>query len=85
MRMLVLKSVNNMPQENDDATKVRKRQNGIDAVMRTPAYIITKLYYDEEIQTPDPNDLKLSKRQWEQSMMKRRADLKTKFHELCKM
>ena len=55
-----------MPQENDDATKVRKRQHGIDAVMRTPAYIIiTKLYYDEEIQTPDPNDLKLSKRQWE--------------------
>jgi len=34
-----------MPQENDDATKVRKRQHGIDAVMRTPAYIITKLYY----------------------------------------
>jgi len=74
-----------MPQENDDATKVRKRQNGIDAVMRTPAYIITKLYYDEEIQTPDPNDLKLSKRQWEKSMMKWRADLKAKFHELCKM
>jgi len=74
-----------MPHENDDATKVRKRQNGVDAVVRTPAYIITKLYYDEEIQPPDPNDLKLSKRQWEKSMMKWRADLKTKFHELCKM
>jgi len=83
--MPVLKSVKRMPHENDDATKVRKRQHGIDAVMRTPVYIITKLYYDEEIQTPDPNDLKLSKRQWEQLMMKRHADLKTKFHELCKM
>jgi len=73
------------PQENDDATKVRKRQDAVDAIMRSPAYIITKLYYDEEIQSPDPNNLKLSKRQWEKSMMKWRADLKATFHELCKM
>ena len=69
--------------ENDDATKLRKRQDAVESIKRTPAYIITRLYYDEDyIATPDHNDLKMSKRQWEKSVMKWRAELREEFREL---
>jgi hypothetical protein len=78
---LVLRNKMEPNKQNDDVTRLRKRTTAIEAVKRTPAYIIANLYDSDRSLTPDPNE-KISKRQWEKSMMMWRAELRETFREL---
>jgi len=70
--------------ENDDATKLRKRHEAVESIKRSPAFILTNLYYKKDrVPIPDPNNLEMTKRQWEKSVMKWRNALRDGFHELC--
>ena len=71
-----------MPQqnENDDPTKLQKRVNAVEAIKRTPAYIITSLH-SRPTKPPDPFE-KMSKRKWEKSVMQWRNALRVLFDEL---
>ena len=71
-----------MPQ-SDESTKVLKRFRGVCAVQRTPAYILVKMHRPRRPPTPDPH-AKLSKRQWEATMMRYRRDLREELHNLSR-
>ena len=70
--------------ETPDARDVRqliKRETGVGAIKRTPAYILTVLHGVTRARTPDPYE-KMSKRKWEKSMMIWRASLRLALHQL---
>ena len=72
----------NMNTENDEDTKIRKRSAAVEAVKRTPAYILTRLHEaPNRCPTPDPLE-KMSKRQWENSVMTWRAELREMLRDL---
>ena len=71
-----------MNKKNDEATKIVKKTNAIAAIKSKPAYILTlSRQLDKQIQEPDPFE-KMSKRKWERSMMKWRAELRALVEEL---
>lgn len=68
--------------ESDHERRLRKRTTGVNAIKRTPEYVqATESCWlrggnPPRPQTPDPTNLKISKRCWEASMQKWRRDLK---------
>ncbi len=63
------------------ATQLAKRETGVSAIKRTPAYILTVLHRAARAKTPDPYE-KMSKRSWEKSMMGWRASLRAALHQI---
>ncbi len=64
-----------------DARQFTKRETGVSAIKRTPAYILTVLHRAARAKTPDPYE-KMSKRRWEKSMMRWRASLRAALHQI---
>ncbi len=64
------------------ATQLAKRVEGISALQRTPAYIVVKSHGSELPPAPDPHDGGMSKRTWEKSMMRWRAALRDALHQI---
>ena len=58
------------------ARRLRKRETGVGAVMKTPAYIIVTVVHKIEMPTPDPHKETTSKRAWERSMQNWRRALR---------
>ena len=56
--------------------RIARRQAGVSAVKRTPAYIIVLCHNVPRAPSPDPNDMSLSKRAWERRMKDWRRDLR---------
>jgi len=63
--------------ENDEATKLQKRCNAVEAIKAKPEYSAT----NPDPAEPDPYE-KMSKRRWEKSMMIWRAELRARLNEL---
>ena len=64
------------PEEERHLRRVVKRVEGVTALMRTTAYIVVTSRCADAPAPPDPLDETLSKRAWEKSMMRWRADLR---------
>ena len=64
--------------ENDEATKLKKRCNAIEAIKNKPEYILTTSLEDQP-KAPDPY-AKMSKRQFETAMMIWRTELRAKLY-----
>ena len=67
--------------DEEQQRRLTKRESGVAAVKRTPAYIRTVLQKGKRSKTPDPFET-MSKRSWEQSMMNWRSDLRAEFHQI---
>jgi len=68
--------------EQTAARRFAKRTAGVQAVKKTPEYIVTMLHHGARPDTPDPSDEKMSKRTWEKSMMNWRAVLRAALREI---
>ena len=66
--------------ENDEATKLQKRCNAIEAIKAKPEYSATSSLPTQPAE-PDPYE-KMSKRRWEKSVMTWRAELRARLNEL---
>ena len=62
--------------------RVAKRVEGVQAIMRTTAYIVVTTHCADAPAPPDPHDQTKSKRAWEKSMMRWRAALRETLHEI---
>ena len=66
--------------ENDEATKLKKRCDIVEAIKNKEEYILTTSL-DDQPQGPDPH-AKWSKRKWEIAMRQWRAQLRAKAREI---
>ena len=65
--------------------RVAKRVEGVQAIMRTTAYIVVRSCHVRGAPAaPDPHDETLSKRAWEKSMMRFRNALRRALHQLAR-
>ena len=63
-------------QESGEERKMRKRSAAIEAIQRTPAYIVSATQRWAELPSTPVPDITLSKRTWERVVMKWRAALR---------
>ena len=66
--------------ENDEARKLQKKCNAVEAIKRTPEYIATSSLPNQP-EEPDPYE-KMGKRKWEKSVMTWRAELRARLNEI---
>ncbi len=66
--------------ENDEATKLQKKCNAIEAIKRKPEYVATS-WRPNPPEEPDPY-AKMSKRRWEKSVMIWRSELRALLRQL---
>ncbi len=72
--------------DDSRARRVAKRCAGVQAVKRTPAYILVVMSNKaERPASPDPFDERVSKRKWEKSMMDWRNDLRAALRQIHAM
>ena len=66
--------------------RLKKRQEAVSAIKRTPAYIVTvQMRGNNRAKTPDPDDLRVNKRPWEFSVMRWRQSLRDSLREIHMM
>ena len=63
-------------QESGEERKMRKRSAAIEAIMRTPAYIVSATKRPAELPSTPVPDVSLSKRSWERTIMTWRVALR---------
>ena len=66
--------------ESEEERKMRKRSAAIEAIMRTPAYIVSVTKRPADLPSTPVPDVSLSKRSWERLVMTWRVGLRLCLH-----